>query len=368
MKTFKAAVIGVGFIGVAHVEALRRIPGVEVVAIVDRFGVKEKAESLGVPYGFEDYKEMFEVVKPDCVHVCTPNSTHREIALYAFERGCAVICEKPMTTDAEEAEIMVEAAKKSGMVNAINLHNRYYPMPHHLRNIIKDGELGDIFSIQGGYLQDWLALESDFSWKVQQKFVGKTRMVADLGTHWIDLSEYVTGHKVTEVFGEFKTVYPTRKNVTKDGAEDVPVDTEDMANIMLRYDNGAVGSATVSSVFAGKKNQTVLQVAGSKASAEWDTDRNIGDLRIGYRNEANRILTKDPSLVHPDTKPICSYPGGHVEGFPDAFKQNFTAIYNKIRGIEPANPFATFEDGAHLMKVCDAIYESAHEGRWVKVN
>lgn len=366
MKRIKAAVIGIGFIGVAHVEALRRIPGIDVVAIVDSDGIDKKADLLGIPAYFTDYREMINQCQPDCVHICTPNFTHMEIALYAFEKGVHVVCEKPMARNAEEARIMVEAAKKSKRINAINFHNRYYPIPYRMKKMVQSGEIGEVFSVQGGYLQDWLLYDTDFSWKILSEMCGKTRATADLGSHWIDLAEYVTGQKVKEVFAEFKTVYPKRKQVTAEGDKEVAIDTEDFSSILLRFDGGAIGSATFSAVFAGKKNQTVLQVAGTKKSLEWDNEK-VNDLLIGRRDEASGLLTKDPSLVDADTASIIGYPGGHAEGFPDAFKQNFNAIYNAIRGIQPRNPFATFEDGLHIMETCDKLYESAKTGRWISV-
>lgn len=367
MKRLKAAVVGMGFIGVAHVEALRRVPYVDVVAIADTFGVQEKAERLGVPKAFSDYREMMDVCKPDCVHVCTPNSMHTEVVMAAIQRGIHVVCEKPMARDAQEAQKMVDAIRDSGLVGALNFHNRYYPIPYRMRRMVQNGELGQIYHVQGSYLQDWLQHKTDFSWKLLSAQCGKTRATADLGSHWMDLAEYVTGQKITEVFAEFKTVYPRRIQMTENGPQDVDIDTEDFSCILLRFDGGAVGTATFSAVFSGKKNQTVLQVAGTKRSLEWDNEK-VNDLLIGRRDEPNELLTKDPSLVDNNTASIISYPGGHAEGFPDAFKQNFTAIYSAIRGETPANPFATFADGLHMMKVCDSLYESAHTSRWIAVN
>lgn len=366
MNRLKAAVIGVGFIGEAHVEALKRVPYVDVVAIADGIGAEEKAKRLDVPNYFEDYKEMIKVCRPDCIHICTPNHTHMEIALYAFEHGIHVVCEKPMARNAEEARIMLEAAEKSGLVHAINFHNRYYPVTHNLRNMIKDGKLGEIYAVHGGYLQDWLLYDTDFNWRIVARNSGKTRAISDIGSHWIDLAEYVIGQKVTEVFAEFKNVYPKRKQMTADGYQEVDVDTEDLAYIMLRFDGGAVGSGAISTVFAGKKNQTTLLVSGSKMAAEWDNEK-LENLQLGYRDEANRVLTKNPKMFHADTVPIITYPAGHMEGFPDAFKQNFIAIYGAIRGEKPANPFATFADGLHQMEICDRLFESAQTGRWVKL-
>lgn len=366
MERLKVGVIGVGFIGAAHVEALKRMPYVDVVAIVDGDRAAEKAQTLDVPNYFEDHREMIEVCKPNCIHICTPNHLHKEIALYAFEHGIHVICEKPLARNANEAREMLDAAEKSGLVHAVNFHNRFYPVTHHLRNMVRDGDLGKIYSVHGSYLQDYLLYDTDFNWRTVSKNGGKTRAVSDIGSHWIDLAEYVIGQKVTEVFAEFKQVFPVRKRPVGDGVEEVDVDTEDFAYIMLRFDGGAVGNAAISQIFAGKKNQTTLLVSGSEMAAEWDNEK-LSDLSLGHRNEANGLLTKDPKLMPPQTAPIITYPSGHMEGFPDAFKHNFIAIYNAIRGKKSGNPFATFADGLHQMEICDKLYESAHTGTWVKL-
>ena len=189
MKRLKAAVVGMGFIGVAHVEALRRVPYVDVVAIADPFGAKEKAERLGVPAGFADYQEMMDTCKPDCVHVCTPNSMHMEVVMAAVQRGIHVVCEKPMARNAEEAQKMVDAINSRGLVGALNFHNRFYPIPYRMRRMVQNGELGQVYHVQGGYLQDWLQHKTDFSWKFRSDQCGKPRATADLGSHWMDLAE-----------------------------------------------------------------------------------------------------------------------------------------------------------------------------------
>lgn len=367
MERLKAAVIGSGFIGAAHVEALKRIPGVDVAALVDIVDPVRKAEELDVPNGFTDYRKMMETVKPDCIHICTPNHTHKEIALYAFDHGINVICEKPMARNAMEAKEMLEAARTSKLVHAINLHNRFYPANHQLRNMILDGALGKIYGVHGGYLQDCFSQESDFNWRMLSGKGGSTRVTADIGSHWIDLAEYVIGSRVKEVFAEFQINLSVRK-MNRDGElKDVGVDTEDTSYVMVRFENGAVGNAVFSQVYQGRKNQTTIRVSGSESSAEWDSE-SIGDLKLGCRNEPNRLLTKDRELAHPDTAPIIAYPGGHVEGFPDAFKQNFIAIYGAIRGVKPTNPYATFEDGLHQMQVLDKMFESAKTGCWVSID
>ena len=362
-KRLKAAVIGTGFIGGAHVEALKRVPGVDVVATCD---AQIKADNLDVPEAFSDYRVMIDTVKPDCVHICTPNNTHKDIAIYAIRHGVNVICEKPLARNIEEAKEMLEAAEESGLIHAVNYHNRFYPANSQLRNMIRDGTLGRIYGVQGSYLQDCFSKETDFNWRMLAEYGGNTRVTSDIGSHWIDLAEYVTGSRVKEVLAEFQTVLPTRKVKQAGVVREMKVDTEDTSYIMLRFENGAVGSATFSQVFQGKKNQTVIRVSGSDMSAEWDSE-SIGELKLGYRDEPNRILTKDPGLAHAETVPIISYPGGHVEGFPDAFKQNFIAIYSAIRAEKPANQYATFEDGMHQMQVIDSLFESAGKGCWVSV-
>ncbi len=366
MGRIKVGVIGIGFIGAAHVEALKRVPGVDVIAIVDSYDAQSKAEALDVPHSFDDYREMIRACKPDCIHICTPNSTHKDISIYAFERGIHVVCEKPMARNAEEARDMLVAAEESGVIHAINFHNRFYPATHQLRHMVIDGNLGQIYSVHGGYLQDCSLYDTDFNWRTISKNSGKTRVVADIGSHWIDLAEYTTGRTVTEVFAEFQTIFNRRKQKCDGGYNEIEVDTEDFAYIMLRFDNGAVGNAVITQMAAGKKNEITMMVSGSEMSAEWDSER-ISDLHLGYRDEANRVLTKDPSLMCPQTVPIISYPGGHTEGFPDAFKQNFKAIYGAIRGSQPSYPYATFADGLHQMEICDKLFESANTCTWVKL-
>ena len=377
MKTYKAGVIGTGFIGVAHVEALRRLGNVEVTAIADSQDHKIKAEMMNVPNSFADYKEMIDTLELDMIHICTPNNTHNEIAMYAMKKGINVICEKPMTKTADEAKEMCEYAKEHNIVNGVNFHNRFNPMVHHIKRMVKNGELGEIISVHGGYVQDWLLLETDFNWRINSKESGQTRAVADIGSHWIDTVEYITQLKVTEVFAEFLTYHKKRKKFLKpvetfskaqDNAEyeEVPIDTEDIAVVMLRFDNGAVGNAFISQMFSGRKNKISLFIGGSRQSAEWDSER-LNEMIIGERDNFNKIFDKDPAILSPETQKIVDYPGGHVEGFPDTFKQCFRQVYKSIENKDGNYDFATFEDGYRQMILEEKIFESANLGKWVKV-
>jgi len=378
MKKFKAGIIGIGFIGVAHIEALRRLGNVEVVAIADAFEAAKKAEELNIPYGFKDYKEMIDSLELDMIHICTPNNTHYEIAMYAMAKGINVICEKPFTTSIEEAITLVKVAKEKKIISALNFHNRFYPLTNHLKQIIKNGELGEVFSIHGGYVQDWLLYDTDFNWRLISAQSGKTRAVADIGSHWFDLMEYITGLKIIEVFAEFKTFHKKRKcpitpretfsinSGIKEEYKEIEVDTEDFACIMLRLENGAIGNATISQMFAGKKNKISVFVAGSKMSAEWDSD-DTNNLIIGRRNEPNLIINKDPKIISPHSAALANYPGGHVEGFPDAIKQVFKQVYASIDNPCGEHDYANFEDGLRQMVICEKVYESSQKGKWVEV-
>ena len=377
MKTYKAGVIGTGFIGVAHVEALRRLGNVEVVAITDTQDHKIKAGMMNIPNSFADYREMMDTLELDMIHICTPNNTHHEIAMYAMKKGINVVCEKPMTKTAGEAKEMYEYAKAHNIVNAVNFHNRFNPMVHQIKRMVSGGELGEIISVHGGYVQDWLLLETDFNWRINSKESGQTRAVADIGSHWIDTVEYVTQLKVTEVFAEFLTYHKKRKKFLKpvetfskaqENAEyeEVPIDTEDIAVVMLRFDNGAIGNAFISQMFSGRKNKISIFIGGSKQSAEWDSER-LNEMIIGERDNFNKIFDKDPAILSPETQKIVDYPGGHVEGFPDTFKQCFRQVYSSIADREKNYDFATFEDGYRQMVLEEKIFESANSGKWIKV-
>ena len=379
MKTFKAGVVGTGFIGVAHVEALRRLGNVEVLAITDSQSPEIKAKTMNIPNSFTDYKKMIDTLDLDAVHICTPNNTHHEIPMYAMKKGINVICEKPMTKTLDEAKDMYEYSKKHNIVNAVNFHNRFNPMVHQLKRMVAHGDLGEIFSIHGAYIQDWLLLDTDFNWRINSKESGKTRAVADIGSHWIDTIEYVTNLKVTEVFAEFLTYHKTRKkilnpvetfstiNLADSKYDEVKIDTEDIAMIMLRFDNGAIGNAFISQMFSGRKNKISIFIGGSKQSAEWDSER-LNELIIGERDSYNKLFDKDPAILNPETQSIVNYPGGHVEGFPDTFKQCFKQVYNSIEtNNNNLNDFATFKDGYRQMLLEEKIFESAHNKKWIKI-
>jgi predicted dehydrogenase len=284
--------------------------------------------------------------------------------------------------NAAEARELVELAGKSGLVNAIHFNIRYYPLACEARSLVKRGEVGKIFSVHGSYLQDWLFFETDYNWRLEPEASGESRAVADIGSHWLDLMEYITGGRVTAVCADFATFHPVRKKPLKPietyagkllAPEDYavkPIGTEDYATVLLRFDNGAHGVLTVSQVAAGRKNRLCFEVDGSRCALAWDSER-PNEMWIGRRDGRNETLLKDPSLLGPEASILASFPGGHNEGYPDTSKQIFRDIYSYLtdeswkRGIQPG--FPTFADGLREMVLCDKIVESARRNAWVEV-
>ncbi len=371
----KVGVIGIGFIGRVHVEQLKRIGSIDVVAIVNDINAKEIAKELSVDKYYSDYKEMIDNEKLDCVHICTPNFTHYEIAMYAMERNINVVCEKPMAINHKEALEMTAYAREKGLVNAINYHCRFYPMIYQMKKMRENGELGEIYSVNGGYLQDWLFFKNDYNWRLISKFGGMSRAFSDIGTHWIDSVKFISGMTIKSLFADLTTFHKTRKKPkgpvnsfekageNSDAYEEYQVDTEDYAVVLFRFENGAIASCNISQMFAGKKNQMQIGIAGSKSSVMWNSEK-INSLWIGRKDKPNMELVKDLSLMDPETAKAQSYPGGHVEGFGDAFKHNFIQIYKAIGG-EEYKSFATFEDGAYEMYLVDKIIESNEKKAWI---
>lgn len=379
MKKIRSCVVGIGFIGAAHIEALHRLPNVEVVALATRSNWDNKAQMYGVAHGYQDYREMIETEKPDVVHVCTPNSSHYEVAMFAMEHGCAVVMEKPLTMDVAQAEELVAYAKEHNIVTGVNFNCRFYPMVMQMKEMLKNKELGDIFTINGVYQQDWLLLDTDYSWRLEPEISGESRTFGDIGSHWIDAVEAATGLRATELLADAAIFHKTRKKPLKpidtysgmalrpQDYEEVPIHTEDYMTVLFHFDNGAHGSVTLSQVMAGRKNQIRIEIGGSKAALFWDSE-NSNAMWMGRRDGYNCEIVKDPSILAPNAARVSSYPGGHVEGFPDTFKQNFSAIYAAIAdGDASKRDFARFEDGLREMRILEAVIKSAKTHTWVEI-
>jgi len=379
----KVGVVGLGFIGPANIEAIRR-QGVEVRGIADATPLlaHEKAEQLRIHIVYPSYEEMLNDPEIDVVHICSPNFLHYSQAKQALLAGKHVVCEKPLTITAAEAKELVELAQEKKLVNAINFNLRFYPVNFEAKHLVQKEDFGNVFIAQGSYLQDWLLYPTDWNWRLDTEQGGSLRAVADIGCHWIDLVMFITGLKVVEIFADLKIFYPIRKKPvsrvetfsnkeqpTSIEYEDKNVHTEDYASILLRFENGAKGIFSVSQVSAGRKNRLVYEIDGSKAAVSWDSEH-PNDLWIGHRDRRNEILIKDPALMSEEARAVSSYPGGHAEGFPDTFKQLQKKVYAYIQkndfSLEP--DFPTFKDGYISLLIEEAVLRSSQTGTWAKVS
>ena len=377
----KVGIAGTGFIGPAHVEALRRnnIPVIGLSEATAELAQKKAAE-MGIEKAYPSYEAMIADPEITVVHLATPNYLHHAEAKVALLAGKHVVCEKPLAMNSKESAELVKLAAEKKLVNAINFNLRFYPLVHQARDMVQSGELGQLYIMQGSYLQDWLLYATDWNWRLQPEIGGTLRAVADIGSHWLDLLTFISGLKVEEVYADFKTFLPIRKKPAKPVETftgkvlqpsdyiDQPIHTEDYASILLHYENGARGVLTVAQVCAGRKNRLYFEIDGAKQSLAWDSEH-PNDMWIGRRDGPNGLLMKDPSLLTAETRQIVSYPGGHQEGFPDTFKQLQSKVYRYLQaGNMDAKPdFPTFADGHYEMLLCEAVEHSAKERCWMKV-
>ena len=377
----RAAVVGTGFIGPVHADALRR-NGIDVVAFVGSGSAagQERAAALGLPvYG--SLGELFASAEVDCVHITTPNHLHAPMVKETLAAGKHVVCEKPLAMALIEGAELLRLAEEAGVVHAVNFNIRFYPLCHQARVMVQTGELGPLYLIHGRYLQDWLLQETDWNWRLDPALGGDMRAVSDIGSHWLDLMGFITGQRVTSVCADFATVIPVRKRPTvslatfsgkelrPDEYEERPIQTEDYASILLRFDGGARGVLTVSQVSAGRKNHLAFELNGARSSLVWNSERNE-ELFLGRRDGPSGLLLRDPALLAPEARAVTIAPGGHAEGFMDTFRQLYKKVYAAIgAGGPPANPdYPTFADGLKSLRLGEAIRRSAADGRWVEVN
>jgi predicted dehydrogenase len=378
MKRIKTAIFGIGFMGRVHLEAVRRLEFVEVAAIAGRNA--EAAERLGtgfsVPKITTDYREILRDPAIDAVHICTPNAQHFPMAKDALQAGKHVICEKPLATSVEEGKELVEFAARQGVRNCVCHNLRFYPMVQQMRAMREAGDLGEIIVVQGTYFQDWLLYETDWNWRVDAKAGGPSRCMADIGSHWFDLAEHVTGLRVTSLCADLQTFHPTRKQPKRSvetfankllGAEDyieTAVETEDFGAVIFRMGARARGSVAASQVSAGRKNRFNIEIYGTRSSVAWNQER-PDELWVGHRDTGNEILIKDPSLLKPDARGYADLPGGHSEGYDDTFKQIFRRFYASIGGETPQYP--QFVDGLRQLTILDAVLRSHRMRAWADV-
>ena len=375
-----AAVIGTGFIGTVHVEALRRI-GVQVRGVLGSKPERgaARADALGVARAYPSLAALLDDPTVDVVHVTSPNDLHVSQARDILAAGKHVVCEKPLAMTASGSAELVRLAAETGLVNATNFNIRYYPLNQHAHDVVTTGGLGDVRLVTGRYFQDWLLLDSDWNWRLQPERGGALRAVGDIGSHWLDLMTFVTGQPITAVMAELATFIQTRREPTgpvetfsterSTDTVERQIATEDAATILLRFANGARGAVNISQLSAGRKNSLQYEIDGAESSIAWDSEQ-PDQIWLGHRDRPNEILLKNPALMGPSGRAASVLPAGHVEGFGDTFGAHFRAVYaDVVAGAPSVHPtYPTFADGHDEMLVGDAIARSAREGRWVEVD
>lgn len=368
--------------GWVHVEALRRV-GVDVVGICGTSHEKsaQAAQQLGLATAYESYEQLLRDSNVHAVHIVTPNRLHFPMTKQAIEAGKHVMCEKPLAmTSSESAQLLTLSERHPKQVTGVNYNLRFYPLCVESRERIRRTSVGELFHVTGSYVQDWLLYSTDYNWRVLATEGGPLRAVSDIGTHWLDLIQFITGRNIEAVCADLKTMHPVRYRPTHDvktfdnttadteSREAVDISTDDYGAILLRFQGGTSGVVHVSQVTAGRKNCLCYEIAGSRQSLAWNSEApNV--LSIGHRDAPNETLIRDPSLLTEQAAAVTSYPGGHNEGYDDSFKHSFQAFYDHIRSGDLSSPvsFATFRDGHRELVLCESILASNRERSWIDV-
>ncbi len=384
MKKLKAAVLGMGFIGVSHMEAIRRIGYAEMAAVADTHYelAKSKADEYNIPKCYNTIEELLFDDEIDVIHNCTPNFLHTEINKKIIEAGKHIFSEKPLAMNHEESEeLLALLSKKPKIVHGVNFCYRMNPLVLDMKEKVKNGEIGKPMLVHGSYLQDWLLYDTDFNWRIEPDICGKSRCVADIGSHWMDCVQNITDSKITDVCADLLTVHPIRKkpkgvvetfsHSTNMDYEEKEVSTEDYGAVLIKMDNGAHGVFYVSEVSAGRKCRFDFEIDGEKASMYWNQETS-DQMWIGHRDEHNQQVMRNPLLMEKDAAQYTYLAAGHPEGWNDAMKNNVQSFYTFImdgRQVEcDKADFATFNDGHYITCLIEAILKSGKEKRWVSIN
>ena len=378
-------IVGAGFVGPHHVDAVRRLGYVDVVAVAgsSQASAEKKAEALGARRAYGSYEALLNDPEIQVVHTATPNYLHYPVNAAAIAKGKHIVSDKPLAMTAAEAKKLLDQATQAGIVHAVTFNYRGNPLVQQARNTIARGDIGKPHFLVGQYLQDWLLKDTDYSWRLEPDKGGASSALGDIGSHWCDLAQHLSGLRITHVLGDITTVIPKRKKPVasreafaaadaNQKVETVDIKVEDLASVLLRFDNGAKGAFSVGQVCAGHKNDLEIEICGSKSSLKWRQEHQ-NELLIGHRDRPNEILQKDPALIDSEAGRYAHLPGGHQEAWADAFANLMRDIYGFIaEGRKPSDPhppaFATFEDGYRANCIVEAILHSASKGSaWTKV-
>jgi len=386
VKRIGMGIVGAGFVGPHHVDAVRRLGFVDVVAVAgsSEASAKAKADALGAKKSYGSFEALLNDPDVQVVHNATPNYLHYPVNAAAIAKGKHVVSDKPLAMTKDEAKKLLDAANKAGIVHAVTFNYRGNPLVQQARHMIARGDIGKPTFLVGQYLQDWLLKDTDYSWRLEPDKGGASSALGDIGSHWCDLAQHISGLRITDVLGDITTVIPKRKKPrgsreafqasgTNEQVDVVDIKVEDLASVLLRFDNGAKGAFSVGQVCAGHKNDLILEICGSKSSLRWRQEHQ-NELWLGHRDKANEMLQKDPSLIDAEVRGYAHLPGGHQESWADAFSNLMRDIYGFIaegkKASDPHPPaFATFEDGYRANCIVEAILDSAKKGSvWTKVS
>jgi predicted dehydrogenase len=379
MTKLKTAIIGTGFMGKVHAENVRRLGNVEIAAVAASSDEKARqfGQSIGVEQTTGDYRSLLKDPAIQAVHILTPNALHYPMCKAALEAGKHVLCEKPFTMTSGEARELVDLAKKTGLSNCLQHNLRYYPAVQQIRRMIEAGDLGEILIAQGTYSQDWLLYDTDWNWRIESKANGALRAMGDIGSHWMDMIQHLTGLRITALCADLATFHKTRKRpkgsietfagktLKPEDYQSVAIDTEDFGAVLLHLGQRARGSFTVSQMSAGRKNMFTFDIYGTKSGVSWNQER-PDELWIGQRNSPNGVIVKDPSLLYPAAASFADLPGGHSEGYDDTHKQVFKRFYAKVADPAAALDYPTFDDGLRGMQLLEKVLESSKKRSWVE--
>jgi predicted dehydrogenase len=368
----RAAIAGTGFIGVVHARSAR-LTGARLIGVAASTPERAAAaaEQLGAERAFDSAEALVQAEDVDVVHICTPNHLHLPLAESALRNGKHVICEKPLALDSAGARRLVQVAEESGLQAAVPFVYRYYPTLREARERVRAGTAGVLRLLHGTYLQDWLLSADDDNWRVEADLGGASRAFADIGSHWCDLMEFISAHRITRLFAQTSTAVAERRrgggHAFDDGngasGEVRPVDTEDIALVQFETDQGAIGSVVVSQVSPGRKNRLWIELDGSNEALVFDQEH-PETLWCG-RREAATIIRRDPEWLSPAAARFASLPGGHPQGYASCFDAFVGDVYLAIRtGVVP-DGMPVFADGLRAAEITDAVLTSAREGRWV---
>jgi predicted dehydrogenase len=379
----KVGLVGPGFVAPHHIDAVRRLGNAEVVAIAGSSleRAQQKAVQFGVPHAYGSYEELIADPEIQVIHNSTPNYLHFPVNMAAIAAGKHIVSDKPLALSLSECKTLTEAAEKAGVVNAVTFNHRGYPLVQHMRSMIVGHNIGDLAYIHGHYLQDWMTNDRVYSWRMDPARGGRSSALADIGSHWCDLAQYIAGSPIASVFADLKTVVPTRY-ATGESSEAFaavnpdaelkafPMQQEDVATVLLRFANGTHGVLTAGQVLPGHKNDLRIEINGRSASLSWSSE-DANNLWIGHHDRANEILPKDPALLSKEARAYALLPGGHHETWSDAFRNIIADIYALIQSGQttpaPNSTVATFRSGTQVAAVIDAMLASHESGTWQKV-